>query len=278
MRDAERREPRDERELHGADVARRGRQGEADDVQQQDRHGARDRDRGVDGAQAEHDAAEDRDPQHHGPAEDLREQRRRADRAEADADLPQVIGRHGREPRGERREHPLREADAGLGPEHEQHDAREQDGAEARHGEARRADLVVNAAEWQQHDEHDDEQREEVEEALDRDGAEQGARRHVELPAREHGARDLAEVREHVVAGEAREHGRLQREPAGPGERGNQVLPAFGLHAVVSEEADHAEGNLADVGAANFGGERGPVEAADREVQEKRAERGAEDE
>ena len=177
----------------------------------------------------------------------------------------------------ERRQHPPRDADAGLGPEHEQHDAREQEGAEPRHGEACRADLVVDAAERQQHDEHDHEQREEVEEALDRDRAEQGARRHAEQPACEHRARDLAEVRKHVVAGEAREYGGLQRAPAGPGERRNQVLPALGLHSVVGEEAHHAEGDLAEVGAADFGGEGGPVEPADREVQEQRAERGAEE-
>ena len=140
------------------------------------------------------------------------------------------------------------------------------------------ADFVVDAAERQQHDEHDHEQREEIEEALDRDRAEQGARRHPEQPAREHGARDLADVREHVVAGEAREHGGLQVAPAGLREWRDQVLPALGLHPVVGEEADHAEARSGrHARASDLRGEGGPVEPADGEVQEQRAERGAEE-
>ena len=147
----------------------------------------------------------------------------------------------------------------------------------ASHREARCADFVVDAAERQHYDEQDHEQREEIQEALDRDRAEEGARRHREEPPREHGARDLADVREDVIAREAREYRGLQGAPGCLCERRDEVLPALGLHAVVSEEADTAEGNLPGMGTPDFGGESGPVEPADGEVEEERAKDGAEE-
>jgi hypothetical protein len=55
------------------------------------------------------------------------------------------------------------------------------------------------------------------------------------------------------------------------------VLPTLGLHSVVGEEANCAEGNLQGMGTTDFGGEDGPVEPADGEVQEERAKCGAEE-
>jgi len=66
-------------------------------------------------------------------------------------------------------------------------------------------------------------------------------------------------VRQHVVAGEAGHHGRLQFAPAGAHEWRDQVLPAFGLDAVVAEEARDRKRNLADASAADFAGGGGPV-------------------
>ena len=131
-------------------------------------------------------------------------------------------------------------ADAGLGRNTNTRRPQAASRTVAATDEARGADVVVDAAERQQHDEHDHEQREEIEETLDRNrsrGRRSAALRERRLASTARA--NLPEMRKDVVACESREHSGLQEFARFAVAKGAiRKLPALCLHGVVGEETD----------------------------------------